>query len=350
MSSELIVHVVGARPNFIKLAIVYPGFNSSNQLIVHTGQHYDYELSKIFFKELNIPEPDYNLNVGSGPHGYQVGEMLKRCEGILVKEGPSLVIVYGDTNSTLAGALAAVKLGIPVVHVEAGLRCGLRYMAEEINRVLVDHMSELLFAPTGTAVRNLHAEGIREGVYLTGDVMLDLFLRHRDRFSVKNEDFILATVHRAENVDNPLRLRAILEALIECGERVVFPMHPRTRRRIGEFGFGWFFEAKNVEVLKPLGYVEFLGLMAGAGKVVTDSGGVQKEAFFMGKPCITLREVTEWVETVEQGWNILVGADKVKIVDAIRNFRPKGSPDLSVFGDGRAGERIADIIRSRLGL
>jgi len=350
MRNFTIAHVVGARPNFVKLAVVYSKLDEFNQLIIHTGQHYDYELSRVFFEELNIPMPDYNLNVGSGSHGYQVGEILRRCEKILVREEPSLVTVYGDTNSTLAGALATVKLGIPVAHVEAGLRCGLRYMAEEVNRVLVDHISELLFAPTRTAVRNLHAEGIKEGVYFTGDVMLDLFLRYKDRLFSKEEDFILATVHRAENVDDPHRLKAILEALIECGERVIFPMHPRTRRRIKEFGFTWFFKARNVKIFKPLGYIKFLRLMARAEKVITDSGGVQKEAFFMGKPCITLREVTEWVETVKQGWNILVGTDKIKIINAIRNFRPKSSSDLSVFGDGRAGEKIADIIRSKFGL
>lgn len=345
------MHVVGARPNFVKLAVLYPELSDVfDQLIVHTGQHYDYELSKIFFEELKIPEPDYNLGVGSGLHGYQTGEMLKRCENVFVEEKSTLVVVYGDTNSTLAGALASVKLKIPVAHVEAGLRCGLRYMPEEINRVLVDHVSELLFAPTETAVKNLYCEGIRSGVYFTGDIMLDLFLKFGKRFlKGGEEDFILVTVHRAENVDNPERLKAILEALVECGENIIFPMHPRTRSRIEEFGFKWFFKAESVKVVKPLGYVEFLRLMNRAKKVVTDSGGVQKEAYFMGKPCITLREATEWVETIDSGWNVLVGADKNRIVEAIKEFKASGNPDLELFGGGMAAKRIADILRSKLG-
>ena len=313
--NNIIAHVVGARPNFIKLAVLYPELrNNFEQVIIHTGQHYDYELSRIFFNELDIPEPDYNLDVGSGSHGYQVGEMLKRCEGVLLEEKPRLVMVYGDTNSTLAGALASVKLGFPVAHVEAGVRSHERYMAEEVNRVVVDHVSELLFAPTKRAMENLRMEGIRRGAYLTGDVMLDLFNRFRDKFEEYRDrnEFILVTVHRAENVDEPHRLRNILEALAESGEEIVFPVHPRTRRRIEEHGLTRFLEAENIHLLQPLGYLEFLKSMSRAVKVVTDSGGVQKEAFYMAKPCITLREVTEWTETVETGWNILVGADRDK--------------------------------------
>jgi UDP-N-acetylglucosamine 2-epimerase (non-hydrolysing) len=339
------VHIVGARPNFIKLATLYTKLTSFfNQVIIHTGQHYDYELSKVFFKELNIPDPDYNLNVGSGSHGYQTGEMLKQCEKVLVRKKPQFVIVYGDTNSTLAGALAAVKLRIPVVHIEAGLRCGLRYMPEEINRTLVDHMSKLLFTPTETAMKNLYREGITDGVYFTGDVMLDIFLKFRNSLPKQEEDFILVTVHRAENVDEPERLRYILEALVECNENIVFPMHPRTRNRIEEFGFTWFFKARNVKIIKPLGYTDFLKLMSSARKVVTDSGGVQKEAYFMGKPCITLRNETEWIETVNSGWNILVGSEKGKIVEAIMKFKPYGNPDLSLFGNGKATEKIVNIL------
>ena len=218
--------VVGARPQFIKTAALANSFKEYGLdfFIIHTGQHYDYELSQIFFEEFEIPEPDHNLDVGSGFHGYQTGEMLKRCETILREVKPRLVIVYGDTNSTLAGALASVKLKIPVAHVEAGLRSGLRYMPEEINRILVDHISELLFAPTKTAVNKLNEEGIRSEVYLTGDVMLDLFIKFSNQFSKENKDFILVTLHRAENVDTPKRLKSILEALIECCENIVFPL------------------------------------------------------------------------------------------------------------------------------
>ena len=348
MCRKLIVHIVGARPNFIKLAALYPELcNDFDQLIVHTGQHYDYEMSKVFFEEFEIPEPNYDLDIGSGSHGYQTGEMLKRCEKVIVKERPKLVIVYGDTNSTLAGALASVKLGIPVAHVEAGLRCGINFMPEEINRVLVDHISEMLFAPTKTALENLRREGINEGVYFTGDIMLDLFLNYRPKFaSSHNGDFILATVHRAENTDIPNRFKAILEALLESNEEIIFPMHPRTKKRIEEFNFTWFLESKNIKVINPLSYIRFLRLMSKSKKVVTDSGGVQKEAYFMGKPCITLREKTEWIETVSKGWNMLVGANKDKIVKSIRSFNPKDKPCLSIFGDGKAAEKMAETLNA----
>jgi len=346
---KLIVHIVGARPNFVKLAVLYPVLSKSFcQLIVHTGQHYDYELSRVFFDELDIPMPDYNLNVGSGLHGFQTGEMLKRCEEVLVKVKPKLVIVYGDTNSTLAGALASVKLKVPVAHVEAGLRSGLKYMPEEVNRIIVDHISELLFAPTKTAVKNLYDEGIRNGVYLTGDVMLDLFLKYSRQFYSRSEDFLLVTIHRAENTDDPRRLKNILEALTACNEKIIFPIHPRTKNRIEKYGFEWLYKANNIKIIKPLGYVDFLKLMAKSKKVITDSGGVQKEAYFMAKPCITLREVTEWIETVNSGWNILVGVDKERIINAIRTFDPKGKPDLNLFGGGKATEKIVNIIKNKI--
>lgn len=349
MNSTSIIHVVGARPNFVKLSMVYSALgNAFDQLIVHTGQHYDYELSRVFFEELNIPEPDYNLNVGSGSHGYQTGEMLKRVEEVILKEKSKITIVYGDTNSTLAGALASAKLGIPVAHVESGVRSYEKHMAEEINRVIVDRVSDLLFAPTKRAVENLRREGVTEGVYFSGDVMLDLFLSVRNRFNVRDEGFILVTVHRAENTDNPERLKAILEALVESRERIVFPMHPRTRKRIVEYGFEWFLNAKNVEVTEPVGYLEFLNLMSRARIVATDSGGVQKEAYFMGKPCVTLRDSTEWVETVETGWNVLVSTDKERILNALKGFKPKGKPDLSLFGCGEASKNISSILSERL--
>ena len=309
----------------------------------------EYELSKVFFEGFHIPEPNYNLNVGSGSHGYQVGEMLKRCEGVLLKEKPSLVMVYGDTNSTLAGALASVKLKIPVAHVEAGVRSYERYMAEGVNRVLVDYISELLFAPTDRAKENLRREGVERGVYVTGDVMLDLFNKFRDKLDqqISKNEFILVTVHRAENVDDPSRLRSILEALVESGMEVIFPIHPRTKKWIEEYGLTSFHDARNIHILQPLGYLEFLRLMSRASKVVTDSGGVQKEAYFMTKPCITLRETTEWMETVEKGFNVLVGANKDKIIKAIQEFNPEGEPDLGIYGDGHAASKIASILSKK---
>jgi UDP-N-acetylglucosamine 2-epimerase (non-hydrolysing) len=326
-----------------------------DEIIVHTGQHYDYEMNKIFFEQLNVPEPDYYLGVGSGTHGYQTGEMLKRIEEILMKEKPNLVLVYGDTNSTLAGALAAVKLHIKVAHVEAGLRCFDKKMPEEVNRVLTDHVSDYLFAPTETAVKNLHNEGIRNGVYLTGDVMYDALLynikiarknsRVLNKLGVKPKDYLLATVHRAENTDNRNNLENIIEAFIESNELIVFPAHPRTQKYLKTYGlYEKLKKAENVLLIKPVGYLDMLVLEKNARMILTDSGGVQKEAYLLKVPCITLRERTEWVETVEDGWNVLVGADKERILKAIREFEPNGETYTYKFGDGKASTRIARIL------
>ncbi|AAL80918.1 UDP-N-acetylglucosamine 2-epimerase (non-hydrolyzing) [Pyrococcus furiosus DSM 3638] len=353
-----IATIVGARPQFIKMAPVSRELRKYfEEVVIHTGQHYDYEMDRIFFEQLNIPEPDYNLGVGSGSHGYQIGEMLKKIEEVLIKEKPDLVMVFGDTNSTLAGALAAAKLKIKVAHVEAGLRSFDKSMPEEINRILTDHVSDYLFAPTETAVKNLYNEGIRNGVYLTGDVMLDALLYNvkiaercseiLNKLGLKPKEFCLATVHRAENTDNLERLKNIIDAFVECKETIVFPVHPRTEKVLKAYGlYDSLKKAENVILIKPVGYLDMLMLEKNAKKILTDSGGVQKEAYFLKVPCITLRERTEWVETVEDGWNVLVGADKEKILRAVREFEPSGETYTYKFGDGRASEKIAEVIKN----
>jgi UDP-N-acetylglucosamine 2-epimerase len=347
--------VVGARPNFVKMAPISREIRRRVQeVIIHTGQHYDYEMSRIFFDELNIPEPDYHLNVGSGSHGLQTAEMLKKIEEVLMKEKPDLVLVFGDTNSTLAGALAASKLNIRVAHVEAGLRSFDKTMPEEINRVLTDHCSDLLFCPTKTSVRNLEMEGISEGVYLTGDVMVDVLqeaikiaekrVNILDQLQLRSKEYYLATIHRAENTDNAEKLRDISEALSEIGE-TVFPCHPRTENSLKQFGL-WEKLMEKVRIVKPVGYLEMLMLEKEARKVLTDSGGVQKEAYILKVPCITLRERTEWVETVEDKWNVLSGTDKTKIIKLAREFEPTVETHRERFGDGKATKKIMQIIPS----
>jgi UDP-N-acetylglucosamine 2-epimerase (non-hydrolysing) len=347
-----IASIVGARPNFIKCAPLSTEIRKEfDEVIIHTGQHYDYEMNKIFFDELKIPEPDYHLGVGSGSHGEQTGEMLKRTEEVLIKETPDLVLVFGDTNTTLAGALAASKLHIKVGHIEAGLRSFDKRMPEEINRVLTDHCSDLLFCPTETAVENLKREGITKGVYLTGDVMVDALKEYieiaekksgiLDELDLKPKDYYLATVHRAESTDEFIRLRSIVDAFCVIGN-IVFPCHPRTKKNLKQFDLLDKLTRK-VKVIKPVGYLDMLMLEKNAKKILTDSGGIQKEAYILKIPCITLRENTEWVETVDDGWNVLAGADKEKIIKKANDFEPKGE-QRDVFGDGKASERIAEII------
>jgi len=356
-----VMDIVGARPQFIKLAPILRAIEQHNKLCVkeqiceillHTGQHYDYLMSQVFFDELGIKAPDYHLGVGSGTHGYQTGEMLKRIEEVLLNEKPDLVIVYGDTNSTLAGALASAKLRIPVAHVEAGLRCFNKRVPEEINRILTDHVSDLLFCPTETAVKNLKLEGITEGVHFVGDVMYDAVLMYLEvaedksdvlsRFGLEPKGYALATIHRAENTDNLERLSAILEGLeriAEEGMKVVFPIHPRTKKQIT--AIGW--QMKGVRVFEPVSYLDMLVLEKNAHLILTDSGGVQKEAFFFRVPCITLREQTEWIETVETGWNTLVGCDPDRIVEAATRAKP-GRDSAFPYGDGKAGLKIVEIV------
>ncbi len=344
--------VVGARPQFIKAAVLSRLIREkySGQLaeyLVHTGQHYDENMSEVFFRQMRIPEPDVNLAVGSGSHGRQTGAMLAALEEVLLTRRPDRVLVYGDTNSTLAGALAAAKLGIPVAHVEAGLRSFQRSMPEEINRLVADHLSDKLFCPTTTAVDNLAAEGIRAGVHLVGDVMFDASLYYRrlieqDSLEVRlppgiPEDFYLLTLHRPENTDDPARLRAIVDALNSLnGHFGVFPVHPRARKMLSAQGLAL---APHIRGIEPVGYLEMLALESRCRFIVTDSGGVQKEAYFFAKPCITLRDQTEWVETVQSGWNTLTGAEPAKIRRALENLRvPTERPDF--YGDGDAGSRI----------
>ncbi len=345
-----ICSIVGARPQFIKAAVVSREIRKSDEeILIHTGQHYDDAMSARFFRELEIPEPDYDLEVGSHSHGKQTGLMLERIEEVLEKEIPELLLVYGDTNSTLAGAMAAAKLLIPVGHVEAGLRSFNRRMPEEINRLLTDHISNLLFCPTQTAVDNLEKEGISRGVYMTGDVMYDALKFYLEKvpagevlkkYRLEAGRYLLLTVHRAESTDDPSRLAAIISALSGLEETVFFPVHPRTRKVLRESGLQ---PAANVILADPVGYLEMLALESRARLILTDSGGVQKEAYLSGVPCVTLREETEWVETVEAGWNVLTGTDREAISSAVESFRPT-SPRPDLFGDGRASAKIARLI------
>jgi UDP-GlcNAc3NAcA epimerase len=352
-----VLTVVGARPQFIKAAPVSRVIRlEAEEILVHTGQHYDKSMSDVFFDELNIPVPDYNLHVGSKSHGAQTGEMLVKVEEVILQEKPDCVLVYGDTNSTLAGALAAAKLHVPVAHVEAGLRSFNRRMPEEINRVLTDHVSQWLFCPTETAVQHLKNEGITKGVHLVGDVMLDAVEYNRrlanERSHVLSElglssgSYVLVTLHRAENTDDRARLGEIVKALNELPLPAVLPLHPRTRGKLEVHGFA--LTNPNVKVIEPVGYLDMLQLEVNAKKILTDSGGVQKEAFFARVPCITMRDETEWTETVELGANVLVGADAAKILEAVERFDVDFSRVHSVFGDGRAAEKISAILKEAL--
>jgi UDP-GlcNAc3NAcA epimerase len=345
-----IVSIVGARPQFIKYAPVSRLMRENHEeILIHTGQHYDPEMSDIFFQELEIPNPDYYLGVGSGTHGKQTGEILAKTEEILAGELPDIVIVYGDTNSTLAGALAAVKLHIPVAHIESGLRSFDRAMPEEINRIVADHIADLLFCSTQTAVNNLAREGIVRGVFLTGDVMVDA-LRHNleiaerksrvlKTLGLQKRAFLVMTIHRPSNTDNKGNMSKIFDAIRKLSTTVIFPVHPRTRASLERFGL-WDNLPENIIVTEPLGYLEMLNLMSHADKILTDSGGIQKEAYLLGVPCITLRENTEWVETLEGKWNVLAGASTEKILGALAQSRNTFPSQSCVFGDGHAAEKI----------
>lgn len=344
-----IITVIGARPQFIKAATVSRAIakrDDFNEVIVHTGQHFDANMSDIFFEEMQIPRPDYHLGIGGGSHGAMTGRQLEAIETVLVKENPDWVLVYGDTNSTLAGTLAAVKLNIPVVHVEAGLRSFNRRMPEEINRVLTDHAATKLMAPTETAMKNLRNEGLpEERLSLVGDVMYDASLFYRpyarhpvwfNRLKIKQGEFVLATVHRAENTDDSSRLKAIIEGLAASAHPVVLPLHPRTRGRLDAFGIDI---PAGLNIVDPVGFLEMVWLEHNCKLIATDSGGVQKEAHFFRKPCVTLRDETEWVELVETGWNTLTGADAKKIAQSISEAVPPDC-DVELYGRGDAAERV----------
>ena len=342
-----ILTVVGARPQFIKAAVLSRAIAaepSATEIMVHTGQHFDANMSDIFFSELAIPAPARHLGIHGGGHGEMTGRMLVALEPVMIAAKPDVVVVYGDTNSTLAGALAAVKLRLPLAHVEAGLRAFNRAMPEEINRVLADHASDLLFCPTEAAVANLHREGIRDGVCAVGDVMYDAALfagaaEHRrsdvvERLGLERGRYALATLHRAENTDDPEALMRAIDYLTKVARerRVVFPIHPRTRAAVASAGVS----VAALEVIEPLGYFDTHRLLQDAALVFTDSGGLQKEAYFHRVPCVTMRAETEWVETVACGWNRLWH---------VENYRPRR--DIADYGDGRAGERILRAILER---
>ncbi len=345
-----IATIVGARPQFIKAATISRIIQEKSdiqEIIIHTGQHYDDNMSEVFFTELNIPRPHYNLGVGSSMHGKQTAKMLEGIEEILVKEKPDWIIVYGDTNSTVAGALAAAKLHIPIAHIEAGLRSYNRRMPEEINRIATDHISDVLFAPTQNALNILKQEGLAERSLFSGDVMYDSILYYKEisRSKVKLEDiadvqpdrYFLATIHRQENTDDIKRLQEIFLAFSEFDIPIIVPLHPRTKNILDDVAF-----RSNVKIISPVGYLEMVCLTSNCIKVFTDSGGLQKEAYFLKKPCITLREETEWIETLEGGWNFTVGADKQKILDKVHycNYEPQ----KEYFGDGKAAEKIINYL------
>jgi UDP-N-acetylglucosamine 2-epimerase len=355
-----IISIVGARPQFIKAAFVSKKLKEQGvkEILVHTGQHYDFNLSEVFFKELNLAKPKYNLGIGSGRHGEQTGRMISEIEKVLLQEKPNFVVVYGDTNSTLAGALAAAKLHIPVAHVEAGLRSYNKNMPEEINRVLTDHISEILFAPTDTAVNNLKNEGITKNVYKVGDVMFDIALQTKKivdeekiikRYGLKKKNFILVTIHRAENTDNKENLRNIwlaLKAVAKKGIKVFFTVHPRTKKALKKYGFFRDNFPKNLVLNEPVSYFEMVALESNAKVIVTDSGGVQKEGYFFKTPCVITRKETEWTELVDIEWNMLAGSSKDKIITLIQTYYNKTSLKdkwVGFYGNGRASEKIAKM-------
>ncbi|MCC6177661.1 MAG: UDP-N-acetylglucosamine 2-epimerase (non-hydrolyzing) [Chloroflexi bacterium] len=346
-----VLSILGARPEFIQAAPVSAALRHvHHEVLVHTGQHYDYLMSRVFLQELDIPEPDVNLEVGSGSQARQTGLLLERLEAVMERERPDWVIVRGDTNSTLAGALAAAKLRLPLAHIEAGARSFDRQMPEEVNRIVTDHLADVNFCIAPNGVSNLAAEGITEQVHHVGDVMCDALLAHLpvarrssgivQRLGLGQKRYVLATVHRAANTDDGDRLRRIVAALNSIAEPVVFPIHPRTRAALDREGL--LFRAR-VLPIEPVGYRDMLTLESGARAIVTDSGGVTREAYLLGVPCITLRDETEHIETVTYGWNRLVGADPLRIVEAVEHFLP-GGPRPPVFGDGHAAERIVDIL------
>ncbi|MDR5658766.1 UDP-N-acetylglucosamine 2-epimerase (non-hydrolyzing) [Serpentinicella sp. ANB-PHB4] len=359
-----LITIIGARPQFIKAAPFSEEFRKNNQeILVHTGQHYDANMSDVFFEELGIPKPDYNLGVGSGSHGKQTAKMLEGIEEIILKEKPDGLLVYGDTNSTLAGALAASKLHIPVYHVEAGLRSYNKLMPEEQNRILTDHISDMLLCPTQTAVKNLSEEGITTGVVNTGDIMYDTVIRNiniseqkyvngkwfdelvKENGSIRKlneKEYYLATIHRAENTDNPDKLVNIFKAFSKLEKPVLLPLHPRTKKLIEDLEIDF----SNIIIIKPIGYLLMLYLTSNAYMVVTDSGGLQKEAYYLKTPCTTLRDQTEWVETLINDWNVLSPTDEDSITSTVtRKLTCFNHPQPDLFGDGHTAKYICEAIK-----
>ncbi|MCX6986370.1 MAG: UDP-N-acetylglucosamine 2-epimerase (non-hydrolyzing) [Lentisphaerae bacterium] len=350
--------IIGARPQFVKAAAVSAEFakhKSINEIIIHTGQHYDHGMSEIFFKELNVPHEKYNLEIGSGSHGAQTGKMLEAIEKVLQDESPDYVLIYGDTNSTLAGALCASKLHIPIAHIEAGMRSFNKKMPEEINRIVADHLSEINFCSTKTAMVNLKNEKLADTGVLVGDVMFDCSLKFAElaekrynpfaKFAVGKNGYALLTCHRAENTDYRECLAEIVKAVNKISEKmpVLYPVHPRTRKFLNEYGLSF---SENVKLIDPVGYLEMVLLEKHSSLILTDSGGVQKEAFFYRVPCITMREETEWIETVDLGWNKITGADSKKIIAAFADFAKNKPAKTSArpYGNGDAAAKIVGII------
>lgn len=374
-----VVSIIGARPQFVKVAMIAEAVQRHNRAaaaptrirhrLIHTGQHYEYAMSGVFFDELRLPKPNHYLGVGSGAQGAQTAVMLERIEKVLQIEGPDFVIVYGDTNSTLAGALAAAKLHIPVAHLEAGLRSFNRQMPEEVNRVVSDHLANVLLCPTKTAIQNLRNEGIAKNVFLTGDVMLDAVLVYREKarrrtkllrtLGIHQKEYALATLHRAENTDSTQLLAEILETLAGIQHPIVLPLHPRVRDRLNRTRqlralAKALDRAPNLRIIEPVSYVDMILLETNARVVLTDSGGVQKEAFFLGTPCVTLRKETEWLETLEGGWNRVVGTSPARIREIIESIwsnngaTPHGHPNWKSFGDGHAADKTVEVLVANL--
>ena len=350
-----IISIVGARPQFIKLKPLSDEIRKKfTEIIIHTGQHYDIKMSELFFEELNIPKPDYNLEVGSGNNGYQLAEILKRTEKILIQEKPDMVLVYGDTNSTLAGAISAVQNHIPVAHIEAGPRNQRIDIPEMLNRFIVDNISQLLFCATKKNFEILEKEGLSQNAYFVGDLMYDVFLQnlkimHKrpkilEKYDLKENEYHVATCHRAENTDNKERLNTIIEGLIGSDEKILFSVHPRTKKMLKEFGiYEKLNNSKNIISIEPVGYLDFLQFEYYSNKIITDSGGVQREAYFLKKPCINIYDHTYWPEIEEDGWQVVTGIDKEKIINDIRTYVPT-KKQSNLFGDGNAAKKIVRII------
>lgn len=358
-----LITIIGARPQFVKAAAVsreIAKHKNIKEIIVHTGQHFDFNMSDVFFEEMNIPKPDYNLNIHGLSHGAMTGQMLEKIDEIITKEKPDCVLVYGDTNSTLAGALAASKLHVPVAHVEAGLRSFNMNMPEEINRILTDRISNILFCPTSNAVNNLRKEGFDNfkcKIVENGDVMQDAVLfysKYSDKRStvinkIGLDKFVVCTIHRAENTDDPEKIKGIFAAMVQVAKEglgVVLPLHPRTRKCVESLSI----DTTGITILDPLGYFDMIELLKHCSLVFTDSGGLQKEAFFFGKPCVTLREETEWVELIQKGYNVLAGSSKEKILDAYKTMMGKHIPnDVSLYGGGEASNKIVSYLLKSYG-
>lgn len=353
-----IVTVVGTRPEFDKMPLLLKSFGKiAKSILVHTGQHYDDNMDKVFFDELKIPKPKYTLSIGSAPQGEQTGKILEKIEKIFLQEKPDLVVVYGDTNSTLGGALAAAKLNIPIAHIEAGMRSYNRQMPEEINRVITDHISDFLFCSTRAAVDNLKKEGIWKNVSDVGDLTVDILKDLKPRllnpkalkaYNLKPKTYLLATVHRAENTDKKENLENIVRAFGEIEQTIIFPVHPRTKKYLKLYKLDKLIaKTPHIRLVEPVGYFDMMALLVGANLLLTDSGGLQKEAYLCRVPCVTLRKETEWFETVKSGWNHLAGSDLRKIVKLAKNFpKPQNHPDF--LGNGKAYLKITEIIKKMI--